>query len=228
MLAGCQELVDGLRIGEHHERETARNAGVGIDLHRDALDLAELAEMIPELLVGGVAGQAADEELTLIVLAGDAGGRLLLRRLRGRVVLLLILLLMRLVRLHLPWLILRVVRLWLILEIHRCRHRDSLKRSPSEHLSARYRQCEPVPLGLGANRQQRRGASSPGSGTEIGARSADIRHAWRGYGSSTSSSNGGLNNDRCDYAGLAYEKGKEKRPLPHHAATIPRRGGSAP
>lgn len=148
MLAGCQELVDGLRIGEHHERKTARNAGVGIDLHRDALNLAELAEVIPQLLVGGVAGQPTDEELTLVVLAGDAGGRLLLRRLRGRVVvvvvlllllILLLILMLRLILLHLPWLILRVVRLWLVMEIHRCRHRDSLKRSPSEHFSARYK-----------------------------------------------------------------------------------------
>lgn len=56
MFAGCEQLVDGLRIGEYHEGKTARNTSVGIDLHRDALDLAELAEVIPELLIGGVAG----------------------------------------------------------------------------------------------------------------------------------------------------------------------------
>jgi len=79
MLARCEQLVDGLRIGEHHECKTARNAGMGVDLHRDALDFAELAEVIPELLIGRIARQSTDKEFTFVVLTRDAGGWLMYR-----------------------------------------------------------------------------------------------------------------------------------------------------
>lgn len=98
MLAGCEEFVDGFGVGEDHEGEAAGDAGVGVHLDRDALDLAKFAEMVTQIILSCVSGEAADEKFALVVPAGDAGGGLRLLLLLALLLLLVLILLLLLAR----------------------------------------------------------------------------------------------------------------------------------